>query len=154
MLTSFVLLACAASSSAPTIPTAAVTQAARFEASRVTDLAQQPNPWLVAYFAANKIMLAAGIRPQDLANNIDHLLRTGNVWPMWVCEYADGTVVHNKFRYYRDAEAVTRYFFGEPDRHDRDAFYDLGGRRYRWDTRWARQFAMQHGGVVSIRCIE
>ena len=112
------------------------------------------NPWLQGFLIAHRFMLANDIDPRDLANNIEKLVRDGNVWPMWVCVYADGTVVHNKFRWYRDAAAVTRYFFGEPDRHDRDAYYFVGGRRYAFDTRFAQQFAQQHGGVVKILSIE
>ncbi len=110
----------------------------------------EPSTVLAVVMSARQL-LGKDIDPRQFANNIDKLVRGGNVWPMWVCQYADGTLVYNKFRWYRDAAAVLRYFTGRPDEHDCDARVF---KRYEWCTQYAAQFAAQHGGIVSAYSIE
>jgi hypothetical protein len=114
---------------------------------------QDPATLLAILQHAQSVLSILSVDPKELANNI-HYLAQGNIWPMWTCTYADGTVVYNKFRWYRDAQKVTLYFIGQPDSHDRDAYYYWNGRKVRWDTRFAVEFARQHGGIRDIRPIE
>ena len=102
--------------------------------------------------SADPGFFGAAVELVDLANSIFEA--TGldiDVWPLWYCRFADGTIVYNKFRFYRDGAAVSRYFTGRPDSHDCDAWYmDGRGRRVRFCTTDAEAFARAHGGIVSI----
>jgi hypothetical protein len=127
--------------------------------SRILGIPEETTPCVAdpgtifAIVSAAKTLFAEKIDLREFAKNL-HYVAQGNIWPMWTCQYADGTVVYNKFRWYRDGAAVTRYFVGQPDSHDCDAYVMAGGRKYRWCTQNAASFARQHGGIVCIRPIE
>jgi cephalosporin hydroxylase len=74
------------------------------------------------------------------------------VWHDWYCQYADGTIVHNDFRWYRTTDDVWNYFVGYPNSHDCDATVtDQFGRRLgKFCTRQAAAFARAHGGIVYV----
>jgi hypothetical protein len=68
------------------------------------------------------------------------------MWQLWYCQYADGTIVYNEFRFYRTTADVYMYFTGRPGSHDCDAWSEYG----QFCTREAMQFARQHGGIVGV----
>jgi len=74
------------------------------------------------------------------------------IWHDWYCQYADGTLVHNDFRWYRSSTDVWNYFVGRPNKHDCDATVtDAQKRRLgKFNTRNAEAFALAHGGIVFV----
>ena len=88
-----------------------------------------------------------GVQAAEMARRMFH----GGFYPLWYCRYADGTIVYNKFRAYRDAKAVLAYFMGRPGSHDCDAYYYRGRAEIRFCTRQALRFARAHGGIVEVR---
>ena len=80
-------------------------------------------------------------------------IRKGNLWPLWACQYADGTIVYNKFRAYRTAGDVMRHF-SDQTKGDRDAYtYAYGGKqhiRYGRGGNWGYAMIRRHGKIVSV----
>jgi hypothetical protein len=117
--------------------------------SGACDLAAADPATILAVISAARTLFSDQIDLRALAKNM-HYLAEGNIWPMWACQYADGTIVYNKFRWYRDGAAVANYFIGNPGSHDCDAFFYQGRSKVRWCTQEAASFAQRHGRIVNI----
>ncbi|MCC6669428.1 MAG: hypothetical protein IT458_00085 [Planctomycetes bacterium] len=94
----------------------------------------------------------------DWAKKIDSVVKSlGRLakhgpWVRWSVRYADGTVVYNKFRFYRDAKVVLEYFTGRSPSPDADAYVILRGKKVhiRYDRNGAREMVRRHGKIVGI----
>lgn len=124
----------------------------------VTTLA--PDPGTVAAFMAiiqNAPQIVDLAREWEgyargLIRTIRHL-RNGNLWPLWGAQYADGTIVYNKFRAYRSLSDVAAHFTDQT-RGDRDAWMYVNGRkvhvRYGRGTGGAAAMVRAHGKIVNF----
>ena len=107
--------------------------------------------------AAQGQVIVLGAKLIAAGKTIDHVMRELNTWKKriwhdWYCQYADGVIVHNDFRWYRTSDDVWNYFVGYPNKHDCDAtITDSRGRRIgKFCTRDAEAFARAHGGIVYV----
>lgn len=80
----------------------------------------------------------------------------GGIWPMWFVRYADGTVVYNKFRFYRNSRDVLEYWVGRSPRPDTDAYMLVCGRKVHvlYDENGAKAMTERHGKIVTFGCLE
>ena len=89
----------------------------------------------------------------DWKQNLERLVK-GGLWPRWFVKYADGTVVYNRFRFYRTPKVVIEYFTGRSPSPDRDAYMVVRGNNVHiyYDRNGAREMVRKHGKIVDFGC--
>ena len=106
----------------------------------------EPSGAVVDPITVLQTVVAVGINARDILDAVSDAL-----WADWYCQFADGTVAYNQFRFYRNGMDVAMYFAGHPGSHDCDARYqDPNGNVGTFCTQYAREFAWAHGGIVAI----
>lgn len=90
----------------------------------------------------------------DWAKGLNRLFK-GGMHPLWYVRYKDGTVVYNKFRFYRSPKVILEYFTGKSPSPDSDAYMVRNGRRVhiRYDRNGARDMVRRHGKIVHLGCL-
>jgi len=81
------------------------------------------------------------------------ILKNEKWWKRWwVCEYADGTLVYNRFRMERTWQNTFNYFNGKT-RGDCDSFLVIDGIEHQvcYDSSGAEEMKRIHGRIVSVR---
>ena len=114
-------------------------------ASALASSAPCAGPCIVSAPQGWEALVAKGVVAKELATNLGKVRNV--IWPRWYARYGDGTIVTNRFRWYRNSDDVLNYFLGYPGSHDCDARVQGGGK---WCTRYAQQFAIRHRGLVEI----
>jgi len=88
-------------------------------------------------------------------NDLDQVLgelESRGMWVWWRCVYSDGTVVYNRFRFYRELADAQVYFHGLSAEPDSDAFEVVGDKRRHilYNSEGAKEMQRKHGSISLI----
>ncbi|HKE00865.1 MAG TPA: serine/threonine-protein kinase [Planctomycetota bacterium] len=111
--------------------------------------------WVEEFLARAARVLEKHLSKPELAAVLAEL-EAQDMWRWWRCVYADGSVVYNRFRFYRGLADATVYFHGLALEPDCDAFEIVGNERRAvcYSTTAAQELERKHGSIVRIERIE